>query len=126
MLRGVGAALQDLDRTRGVGSRQSLAIGAGRELRREMFRRTVDRQFTQRCPLLPSPEFDASVTRRRQRFAVGLSAFHEARWLDAAEQFEAVLTFFPGDGPSRFYLQRCLRYNAAPPSERRVIRVESS
>ena len=48
-------------------------------------------------------------------FAAGLARFEVGCWSEAAARFEAVLAERPDDGPARFYLERCRRYqNGAP------------
>lgn len=47
-------------------------------------------------------------------FAAALVQFRQQHW-DAAEQaFLAILEAFPGDTPSRLYLERCLHFKVAP------------
>jgi adenylate cyclase len=43
------------------------------------------------------------------RFPAAMQAVRERRWGDAAACFEALLRDHPGDGPSRFYLDQCLK-----------------
>jgi hypothetical protein len=38
-----------------------------------------------------------------------MQAVRERRWVDAASCFEGILRDHPGDGPSRFYLDQCLK-----------------
>jgi adenylate cyclase len=52
-----------------------------------------------------------------ERFSVALEAFRAQRWADAAALFETISESFPDEGPSRFYLSRCLRYAADGPSD---------
>ncbi len=59
-----------------------------------------------------------------ERFAAALSAFEAGCWRDATDLFTAILSAYPLDGPSRFYLQRCQQYDAAPPAGAPIIRVE--
>ncbi|MCP5364099.1 MAG: adenylate/guanylate cyclase domain-containing protein [Hyphomicrobiales bacterium] len=42
------------------------------------------------------------------RFARALDVFREQRWEEAAEDFSTILKDYPGDGPSRFYLNQSL------------------
>ena len=51
-------------------------------------------------------------------FAAALACFEAERWAAAAAGFEALLADHPDDGPTRFYLERCRRYQcgaALPP-----------
>jgi adenylate cyclase len=48
-------------------------------------------------------------------FAEALAHFQAERWPEAAARFEAVLAGHPGDGPSRFYLERCRRHQTGGP-----------
>ena len=58
-------------------------------------------------------------------FAEALALFQEERWPEAAVAFEAVLAGHPTDGPSRFYLERCRRYQAGLlPPDPVLIRLE--
>jgi adenylate cyclase len=59
-------------------------------------------------------------------FAEALAAFQAQHWSAAAARLEALLAEHPGDGPARFYLDRCRRYlaGAAPPPDPGVIHLE--
>jgi adenylate cyclase len=59
-------------------------------------------------------------------FAAGLARFEAGCWNEAAACFVAILATYPQDGPTRFYLERCRRYQAgAPvPSDPGLIRLE--
>jgi adenylate cyclase len=59
-------------------------------------------------------------------FAAGLARFETGCWSEAAACFAAVLAEHPGDGPARFYLERCRSYQngAPPPPELGLIRLE--
>ncbi len=48
-------------------------------------------------------------------FAEALARFEAERWAEAAERFESILAAHPADGPTRFYLDRCRRYQAGGP-----------
>jgi adenylate cyclase len=52
-----------------------------------------------------------------QKFAVALQTYRERQWREAARLFAEILTAFPEDGPSRFYLRRCESYVQATPDE---------
>jgi len=41
-------------------------------------------------------------------FAQGLNAYRRRCWADALYSFRRILRYFPTDGPSRIYTQRCL------------------
>ena len=48
-------------------------------------------------------------------FASGLAAFQGGQWREAMDWFDQALRVDPGDGPSRFYIDRCRRYTDRPP-----------
>ena len=59
-------------------------------------------------------------------FAEALARFEAERFAEAAERFAALLAAHPADGPTRFYLDRCRRYQSgAPlPPDPGLIRIE--
>src|SRR5690606_11841613 len=60
--------------------------------------------------LLSSTEQGASIPDELdRRFVAALGVLRECRWDDAARELDALLSVFPGDGPSRFYLDLCRR-----------------
>jgi len=48
-------------------------------------------------------------------FAAGLQDYRNRRWDKAAQAFETVLHFKPGDRPAQVFLERCRAFAAAPP-----------
>ena len=48
-------------------------------------------------------------------YAKALETYRSGAFVEAAEQFDAVLTLVPDDGPSLEMKERCLHYMAAPP-----------
>ena len=50
-----------------------------------------------------------------KRFDSAIAEMRKGRWHEAAKLFEDVLQDFPDDGPSRFHLERCLKYSVSPP-----------
>ena len=50
-----------------------------------------------------------------KRFDSALSDFEAGRWSQAAQEFHAVLSADPTDGPARFLLERCRHYSKEPP-----------
>jgi adenylate cyclase len=68
---------------------------------------------------LGSRKLDASprVSLLYQKFADALEAYRARQWRGAASQFSEILSVFPEDGPSRFYLHRCESYVRNPPDE---------
>ena len=62
-----------------------------------------------------------------ERFAEALDVFGAEQWAKAAHLFEAVLRDYRDDGPARFYLARCRRYQteSAPPEDPSVIRMDT-
>jgi adenylate cyclase len=53
-------------------------------------------------------------------FTEALEVFLEQKWAYAAASFRAVLQDYPHDGPSKFYLDRCRRYQVEPPGPERT------
>ncbi len=62
-----------------------------------------------------------------KRFAEALDCYHEARWEEAANEFERILSDYPDDGPARFYLARCRQFlaGAPQPDDPHVIRMDA-
>jgi adenylate cyclase len=52
----------------------------------------------------------------KARFDAAMDVLGAGQWLAAAAAFEAILRDHPDDGPSRFHLERCKRFEAAPPA----------
>ncbi len=61
------------------------------------------------------------------RFAEALQVYNRRQWVEAAKCFAAVLSEFPEDRPTHFYLERCWRYLKDEPSsgDPTIIRMES-
>jgi adenylate cyclase len=61
------------------------------------------------------------------RFQGALEAFTAQRWSEVVGICEGILATFPGDGPSRFYLERCRHYCADKPQlgEGAAIRIDT-
>jgi adenylate cyclase len=53
----------------------------------------------------------------RERFAQGLSLYHERRWQDAKKVFDVLTTDFPQDMPTQIYLERCGYFMQNPPPD---------
>jgi class 3 adenylate cyclase len=49
------------------------------------------------------------------QFQKALDLFEERNWKDAELAFVRILKQFPGDGPSRLYIQRCRKFREYPP-----------
>jgi adenylate cyclase len=62
---------------------------------------------------LPSIEKDLII----DVYTYGLEFFRQQRWAKALREFRRVLRYFPSDGPSRIYTQRCLEFIEHPPAE---------
>jgi adenylate cyclase len=58
---------------------------------------------------------EAHDPRLFEAFAAGLVRFEVGRWAEAAGRFESILAEHPSDGPARFYLDHCRRYQAGAP-----------
>jgi adenylate cyclase len=54
-------------------------------------------------------------------FAAALREFRAAHWPEAARSFSKLLTEFPDDGPSRYYLGLCAEYRERPPADWRAV-----
>ncbi len=50
-------------------------------------------------------------------YTKGLQLYKLRQWYNALREFNRVLRYFPSDGPSRVYVERCLDYIALPPPE---------
>jgi len=57
---------------------------------------------------------DPQAAALADNFAEAFGAYSVQRWADAAVIFEALLRVYPDDGPSRYFLARALRFQAAP------------
>jgi adenylate cyclase len=55
------------------------------------------------------------AAQRNRQFAHALQAFRDQRWDAAARAFNAIISAWGEDGPSRYYLALCEHYRAAPP-----------
>ena len=62
---------------------------------------------------LPSIENELII----DAYTYGLEFFKQQRWAKALREFRRVLRYFPSDGPSRIYTQRCLEFIEHPPAE---------
>ncbi len=60
-------------------------------------------------------EVDPVRLQVRDRFEEGLAAFRERRFIPAGVSFQAALSLYPDDAPSRVFAERCRRYAADPP-----------
>ncbi|MGH8612276.1 MAG: CHASE2 domain-containing protein [Gammaproteobacteria bacterium] len=62
-----------------------------------------------------------------ERFSEALDIFQKAQWDRAADRCKDMLASYPGDGPARFYLSLCERYQsgAAEPDDPRIIRMDA-
>ncbi len=50
-------------------------------------------------------------------YSYGLEFFRQRNWSKALREFRRVLRYFPSDGPSKIYTQRCLEFIENPPAE---------
>ncbi len=50
-------------------------------------------------------------------YSRGLEYFRQRKWARALNEFARVLRYFPSDGPSQIYTQRCLEFIEHPPAE---------
>lgn len=60
----------------------------------------------------PTPDLEKTL----KYFSDGYEMYHKMQWSKAAEHFNKALESRPDDGPSKLYLERCLEYQAEPPS----------
>jgi adenylate cyclase len=51
------------------------------------------------------------------RFSEAMALHDQGDWAAAGRLFQSILTDFPGDGPSRFYTERCRRFDSLGPSD---------
>lgn len=51
----------------------------------------------------------------RHVFSRGVQAFYEQQWQEAIAEFTQALKIRENDGPSRFYVRQCQRYQVTPP-----------
>jgi adenylate cyclase len=87
---------------------------------------------TEAIPIFEIMALAAEATDRQrllaERFSEALAIFHTADWARAAAAFEELQKEFPDDGPTRFYIARCLAYlggTIQPPDNPRVIKMEA-
>lgn len=59
---------------------------------------------------------DDTAAPPRERFAAALGLFRQQQWDDAERAFAGILTQYPADGPSRFYMTLCAQYRRHPPT----------
>lgn len=62
-----------------------------------------------------------------ERFSEALDTFQKAQWDRAADQCKDILASYPDDGPTRFYLSLCERYQcgASEREDPRIIRMDA-
>jgi adenylate cyclase len=91
-------------------------------------------QFVGKTDALPIVEIlaqnttaSASQVLLSERFAEALASYHASRWEKAMTSFENILSDYPDDGPTRFYLARCRQYQdgAPQPDDPGVIRMDA-
>ncbi len=52
-----------------------------------------------------------------EAFSAGLTYYRARDWRKATDRFVRALGVWPGDGPSRLYLNRCAQYSVTPPPD---------
>ena len=57
-------------------------------------------------------------------FDLALNAFETACWSKATELFAAILSVYPKDVPSKFFLTLCRKYSASPEKDPTIIEIE--
>jgi adenylate cyclase len=60
---------------------------------------------------------DQELIKLLRTFNYGLTLFEEKNWQEAETVFRELLTQFPDDGPTDFYLTRCEKFIKEPPQE---------
>ena len=62
-----------------------------------------------------------------ERFAMALEKFQQGDWVSAEAGFRQLLVDYPDDGPSKFFLDRCVRYQAgeSPPEDLTTVRMDA-
>jgi len=76
-----------------------------------------------------APDSEEAQTRDfgllKQGFETALCHFQRGNWLEAGAGFDSLLQQYADDGPSRFYMESCLRYRNNPPENwNGVVRME--
>lgn len=66
------------------------------------------------------------IEQLRREFTTARRMFAQGKWAAAASRFEAILSYFPEDGPSAFYLRLCQLYlvSSPPASAFEVVRID--
>jgi len=91
-------------------------------------------QFVGKTEALPIVEIlaqnttaSASQVLLNERFEEALASYHASHWEKAMRSFENILSDYPDDGPTRFYLARCRQYQggAPQPDDPRVIQMDA-
>ncbi len=59
---------------------------------------------------------DATEPPLKEVFTAALALYRQRRWADASNAFEKLLEEFPGDRPSKIYLERCRTFSVDPPA----------
>lgn len=62
---------------------------------------------------IPAIEYDLIIG----AYTEGLNYYKQQKWYQALTQFKRVLHYFPTDGPTRVYIQRCLDFMENPPAQ---------
>jgi adenylate cyclase len=60
---------------------------------------------------LPDIEQDLLV----DTYTRGLEFYKQKQWSRALKEFQLILRYFPTDGPTRVYIQRCFDFIITPP-----------
>lgn len=91
-------------------------------------------QFVGKMEALPIVEILAQNTTAsagrvllNERFAEALASYYASHWEKTMTSFENILSDYPDDGPTRFYLARCRQYQdgAPQPDDPRVIQMDA-
>lgn len=65
--------------------------------------------------ILPRPKDIGEAMTWIEVFLEGLELYRQRRWDEAMGRFRSVMQIRPGDGPSRIYAKRCLKFRENPP-----------
>ena len=68
--------------------------------------------------LMAHGESPQAVRDRVTRFNSGFAYYHDQKWQEAIDSFNAALSFDPSDQTSQLYVDRCRNYLKTPPGER--------
>ncbi|MGH7493424.1 MAG: CHASE2 domain-containing protein [bacterium] len=63
--------------------------------------------------MIPLPDIEQDLL--VDTYTRGLESYKQRQWYRALKEFQSILRYFPTDGPTRVYIQRCFDFIASPP-----------